>query len=263
VPAGSGQVGGVLLYRLHCPADLALSCAKPLDAVADSGHRIFAASAAGSGPVKSVRVLESMSPGANSFARGSTPSLSVAITTQGKLRNAASAGDARVTLQVAGHGTLDCGPGTFDAEVLDGCPSITAGDSRPTDAAATSGELTEGLNHRILGAPSPSTCTAVNHWSAFPGLPKGDPRIVELPVAPFGALGAGTTSVPISGFSAFYITGWGGSANPCQSGTDDPAADGEIVGHFIKYIDTLNDGGTGDVPCDFDAFGRCVAVLTG
>jgi hypothetical protein len=51
---------------------------------------------------------------------------------------------------------------------------------------------------------------------------------------------------------------------PCQGNGDDPVPNndaGLIVGHFIKYVDTLGDGG-GTEFCDFDALGTCVAVLT-
>jgi hypothetical protein len=37
---------------------------------------------------------------------------------------------------------------------------------------------------------------------------------------------------------------------------------GYIVGHFIKYIQTLNPGSGGSAACDINAFGTCIAVLT-
>ena len=94
----------------------------------------------------------------------------------------------------------------------------------------------------------------------------GDPRIVQLFLTPFGSFnGSGNGSVPVIGFATFYVTGWAGSgggfSNPCQGSGDDPAPDGYIVGHFIKYIDTLNPG-TGSTPCDPNALGSCVAVMT-
>jgi hypothetical protein len=36
---------------------------------------------------------------------------------------------------------------------------------------------------------------------------------------------------------------------------------GYIVGHFIKYIQTLNTGG-GTTSCDVNALGACVAAMT-
>jgi hypothetical protein len=75
--------------------------------------------------------------------------------------------------------------------------------------------------------------------------------------------------VPVSDFATFYVTGWtsqgSGFANPCQGNGDDPVPGndaGYIVGHFIKYIDVLNEGGGGSQLCDLSSFGMCVAVLT-
>jgi len=64
-------------------------------------------------------------------------------------------------------------------------------------------------------------------------------------------------------------SGWsrngGGQGDPCTAapGPDPVPAKtgGWIVGHFIKYVDTIGGGTTGDT-CDFSSFGSCVAVLT-
>ncbi len=139
-------------------------------------------------------------------------------------------------------------------------------------------KVPEGLNNRILCIPTPGNCpssgkpdacTAPNHWDDFPDLDPGDPRIVEVFLAPFGSFqGSGNENVPITGFAHFYVTGWTGQgqgfSNPCQGNGDDPVPDddsGVIVGHFIKYIDKLGAGG-GTAPCDFNGFGACVAQLT-
>jgi hypothetical protein len=72
----------------------------------------------------------------------------------------------------------------------------------------------------------------------------------------------------VTDFATFYVTGWTGQGqgfnNPCQGNGDDPVPNndaGYIVGHFIKYIQTLNTGG-GTTACDLGAFGSCVAVMT-
>jgi hypothetical protein len=97
-----------------------------------------------------------------------------------------------------------------------------------------------------------------------------DPRLVSVFVTLFGALsGSGQNVVPISGFATFYVTGFskngGGQGDPCGGPpAPDPVPNktgGYIVGHFIKYVDTLGGSGTGQA-CDFNAFGSCVAVLT-
>ena len=63
----------------------------------------------------------------------------------------------------------------------------------------------------------------------------------------------------MTNFATFYVTGW--FSSPCSN--DDPVPDrGYIVGHFIKYIFRLNEGGGSGELCDFNAFGSCIAVLT-
>jgi hypothetical protein len=52
---------------------------------------------------------------------------------------------------------------------------------------------------------------------------------------------------------------------PCQGNGDDPVPndeEGVIVGHFIKYVQTLNQGGGSGDLCDLTGLGTCVAVLT-
>jgi hypothetical protein len=115
----------------------------------------------------------------------------------------------------------------------------------------------QGMRGRINGGAS---CTSPNNWSSFPNLPVDDPRIVPVFVTPFGTFtGSGNEVVPVTNFATFYVTGW--FSSPCSG--DDPVPDkGYIVGHFIKYIFTLNNGGGSEELCDFTAFGSCIAVLT-
>jgi hypothetical protein len=130
-------------------------------------------------------------------------------------------------------------------------------------------QVPAGMNMRILGADKPASCTAPNHWSNFPNLNPGDPRLIQVFLTPFGSFsGNGSTTVPVLDFAAFYVTGWTGQgqgfSNPCQGNGDDPVPNndaGYIVGHFVKYIQTLNTG-TGSTPCDLNAFGSCIALLT-
>jgi hypothetical protein len=125
------------------------------------------------------------------------------------------------------------------------------------------------MNLRVLGNEKATTCTAPNHWSQFPNLPAGDPRFLEVFLTPFGSFsGSGSTTVPVTDFAAFYITGWTASgqgfSNPCQGQGDDPVPNndpGYIVGHFVKYIANVSTG-TGTTACDLSAFGSCVGVLT-
>jgi hypothetical protein len=87
-------------------------------------------------------------------------------------------------------------------------------------------------------------------------------------LTPYGAFaGQGDTSVPVTNFATFYVTGWignGGFNNPCTGNGDEVTGAGEpgfIYGRFIKYIQTLPSGG-GTEKCDFESFGACTAVLT-
>ena len=131
-------------------------------------------------------------------------------------------------------------------------------------------QVPRGLNLRILGDEKPATCTAPNNWSQFPNIPPGDPRVLNVFITPFGSFsGSGSGVVPVTKLGTFYVTGWtasgGGFRNPCEGNGDDPVPGGDagnIVGHFIKYIFGLNDGGGSGETCDFDSFGSCIAVLT-
>jgi hypothetical protein len=90
---------------------------------------------------------------------------------------------------------------------------------------------------------------------------------VQIFVTPFGSFdGQGNTTVPVTRFAAFYITGWTGQGsgfnNPCQGNGDDPAPDAAtIVGHFIQYVDTASNG-TGGGTCDPNAVDTCILVMT-
>ena len=145
-------------------------------------------------------------------------------------------------------------------------------------------EIAQGLNQRIFGTDRPGSCppayddTAApgqfghNNWHMYssPGLPEGDPRVVNVVLAPFGAFsGSGNDeTIPITGFATFYVTGYTGQGsgfdNPCEGNGDDPVPGGDsglIVGHFINYIDKVNSGAS-DLPCDGVSLTPCVAVLT-
>ena len=98
-------------------------------------------------------------------------------------------------------------------------------------------------------------------WSSFPDFDKDDPRIVPVFLTPFGTFqSTGQENVPVTGFAVFYVTGWDGSRLTCP--TDDPAPSKSIVGHYIKYVQAINDGSAGEELCDIEELGSCVAVLT-
>jgi Flp pilus assembly protein TadG len=193
---------------------------------------------------------------------------------------------------------LDCDPNIdlFEDEIVLGCspfykpnegtacPSPNmSGVPQPWECVANQtgqyvNKIPKGLNERILCPPGdaptpacanprkPTTCTHPNNWSMFDtGLPPNDPRIVQLFVTAYGAFsGSGSYTVPITRFATFYVTGWGGSGggfpNPCQGNGDDPATQGTITGHFIKYVDTLMQS-SGTEICNLADTAPCAPVL--
>jgi Flp pilus assembly protein TadG len=264
-------------------------------------QRSFGASDSRSGPIKLAQVFENDLFGANSFESCSsvqtscTHDLVVKIGVAGSLKDAQSVNDPVVSLRVVGgsqNQSLDCDPSIsqFKDELATGCtPAYTKTQGAPCPSSVSAlwaspqpwscvalqtgtavNQVPAGLNKRILGNEKPTSCSNPNHWSDFPNLSAGDPRIVHVFLTPYGSFsGNGSDTVPVSDFATFYVTGWtsqgSGFANPCQGNGDDPVPGndaGYIVGHFIKYIDVLNDGGGGSQLCDLSSFGMCVAILT-
>jgi hypothetical protein len=263
-------------------------------------QRAFSASEVRSGPIKVAQLYEDGVQWANAVERCSavqtscTHRMVVRIGLQGSLQNATGVGDPIVSLRIVGgsqNQSLDCDPALpkLKDELAAGCAPPyrkNTGTACPATAGAlwstaqpwpcvalqtgsATNQVPAGMNQRILGSETASTCTAPNHWSDYPNLDPTDPRIIQVLLTPFGSFsGSGSTTVPVSDFATFYVTGWTGQGqgfnNPCQGNGDDPVPNndaGYIVGHFIKYIDTLNPGG-GTTPCDLAAFGTCVAVMT-
>jgi len=246
-------------------------------------QRTFSASMARSGPVEVAQIWEGGVGGANSFETGTTHDLVVRIGIQGNLEVAQSVSDPVVLLRVTGsqNQSVDCDPDlpNLRDEIRYGCaPEYAINDAvscpytthpalwaspRPWNCVAIQtggavGQVEQGLRDRILGGAS--SCTSPNNWSSFPNIPPDDPRIVPIFITPFGTFtGTGNEVVPVTNFATFYVTGW--FSSPCSG--DDPVPDkGYIVGHFIKYIYKLNNGGGSGDLCDFSAFGSCIAVLT-
>ena len=170
-----------------------------------------------------------------------------------------------------------CGP-SYTVNTGTPCPSTASilwSSAEPWNCVAlqtgsATNQVPRGLNLRILGDEKPDVCTSPNNWSQFPNIPAGDPRVLNVFITPFGSFGgSGSGVVPVTKLGTFYVTGWtasgSGFKNPCEGNGDDPVPGGDagnIVGHFIKYIFGLNDGGGGTETCDFDSFGSCIAVLT-
>jgi Flp pilus assembly protein TadG len=263
-------------------------------------QRAYSATTAGSGPIKVAQVWGDGVQWMNSIERCSavqtscTHSMVVRIGVTGNLQNASSVTDPIVALRVVGgsqNQSLDCDPNVsrLADELANGCaptygrnmgtacpssPSALWGTAQPwrcvaVQTGSATNQVPAGMNQRVLGSDKPAACTSPNHWSNFPDLDPADPRLIQVFLTPFGSFGGnGSTTVPVTDFATFYVTGWTGSgqgfANPCQGNGDDPVPNndsGYIVGHFVKYIQSLNPG-TGSEPCDMDAFGSCIVELT-
>ncbi len=161
----------------------------------------------------------------------------------------------------------NCTPGAnYKQKLGKGCTgayAVNPGTTCATSPAATcvnfeagtkANDIAAGFDERLEPTGS---CTNTNHWSLFPNLPKGDPRIVTVIII------ASAGSEPIKGFGTFYVTGWGsqgtGFTDPCNGHGDDPAAEQTMVGYFIKYLNTTGPGG-GTEPCK--SIETCEPVLT-
>jgi hypothetical protein len=101
-----------------------------------------------------------------------------------------------------------------------------------------------------------------NAGTMFPNFEPTDPRLVTLFITPFGSFqGSGNAIFPISGFGAFYITGWsvtGGDQDPCPG--NDVAPEKFLMGHFIK--DVLISGATpSQNKCNPASLTPCVVAL--
>jgi hypothetical protein len=268
--------------------------------LADGQHRAFSGSDQRNGPVRLAQVTEGGSPGANSLERCSqiqtscTHNLVVKVGIEAPLQEIAQDRFAPpVGIRVARktdsthENSFDCDPSepSFKVELEKGCSrkyQLNQGTACPSTSAALwsnaepwtcvardgngnkLGNVPKAMNARINGSDN-AGCVNQNHWNDYPALSRSDPRIVPLFLSPFGSLsGGGTSPVPVSGFATFYVTNWrGGSQNstdPC--GGPDAAPEGGIVGHFIRYVQTTNDGSAGSTRCDPNQLNNCVAVLT-
>jgi hypothetical protein len=248
-----------------------------------------------SGPINFALLAEDnaglLTPYADSLSTTGNPhNLVTEIGIVQSLKNAQTASDPITVLRVVGsqNQSVDCDPAVPNLrdEITNGCkPQYSINTSQACPSTATTlwgspqpwncvaiqtggsvGQVTQGFDVRILNG---GTCAQhANNWASFPNLAASDTRITSLFLTPFGTFsGNGNDVVPVENFAYFYVTGWGrnGGGQTCPGddkmpgGSNIPA--GYVVGHFIKYVQTLNTGGSGTV-CDPIGFGSCVAVLT-
>jgi hypothetical protein len=227
-----------------------------------------------SGPVETMDVSEG---GTRIYsATGGSHTFSVTVGIKGSLDLSTSAQTVALRLTGGSRTTaIDCdatGANAWRDAIVGGCktpyqlnpsgicpdpaPPSGPADCVPVEPGKMANSAAAALNDRFASCPP-------NNWPGPLDL-AGDPRVVKLIVTDFSALdGSGKTSVPVINFAAFYITGWDGATCANNQAWPFPGSSnkGDIWGHFIKYVDSLNTGPTGD-PCDFSSFGPCVAVLT-
>jgi Flp pilus assembly protein TadG len=265
----------------------------------DSVQRTFSASDTRSGPIQLLQIGDlSSTSGVNDVQRCSSahPSCTTNFVIRVGIGGALALSkptDPPTVLRITGGSqtqAIDCDPSvsTLKDQIAAGCAPRYArntGQACPdhsqsaTQAAGASwacvwtktgqspSQVSAGMNHRILGNEKAKVCTAPNHW---PNYGPSDPRIIPVFVVPYGSFqGSGNQAFPIQDFAFFYITGWTGQGNgfdnPCQGQGDDPVPGndaGAIVGHFIKYVEPVNNGGDSGTPCDLSSLSGCVAVMT-
>jgi hypothetical protein len=260
-------------------------------------QRSYSAGAA-SDPVEYISVSE-IGPQSNSLTIGSH-TLSVTIGVLASIQaNSTDPAAPAIALKVLGSQTqaIDCDPTkpNLRTELAQGCtpeysinhgtpcqsysyygslPQTAPWDCTITQTGGAVGQVYQGMLDRTQGGSA--TCVNPINWKDVNGdglvtipedIPAGDPRIIPVFVTPFGSFnGSGNGVIPITNFATFYVTGFskngGGQGDPCPGADPVPTKSGGwIVGHFIKYVDTINTGG-GGAACDFTSFGTCVAVLT-
>jgi hypothetical protein len=276
-------------------------------------QRPFSGSDASTGAIRIAKIYESGLPlsehslkqcNAGDDPAVCTHNLTVELGLVSGFEEATSVDSPVVALRVIGgsqNQSLDCDPwvDTMRDELIEGCrPTYALNQGtpcpnsvptlwespQPWDCVALktggrTGQVTAGMNGRILDNVKPTSCTNPSHWRDYWGVGEDgtpvftpdptDPRITNLFMTPYGSFeGSGRTTVPITNFATFYVTGWTGQPgfpNPCQgNGIDEIIGDGDpawIYGRFIKYVETLS-GASGSTPCDFADFGSCTAVLT-
>jgi hypothetical protein len=253
-------------------------------------HKAFLGQVGGAArDADSFRICEAGNTGA-----ACTPGLVVTLYLAGSLQDARSVSDPVYTMRFTGTGSQNQSVAceavnkgaNYAAALASGCVGTWGVNQRlecpdttnPLDCVAPAtgnkeNQVAKGMNQRILGAEKPTLCTSPNHWKEFtftngiPSVSASDPRVVTVFVTPYGSFGGSGSSseFPIALFASFYVTGWqdngNGFNNPCQGNGDDTAQPGTIVGHFIKYIDTISNE-TGESKCTLESLGKCIAVLT-
>jgi hypothetical protein len=236
-------------------------------------QRVYSGWDDGSGPVKALSLTSSSSAVSAPYALAAgTYTIGINVGLEGSLNltNQTTTTMLRLTGGSRTSAVACDGPGAaeFRNSIINGCqtpyqlnvpdvcpdPSPPPGpaDCVPTKTGTTAGPTLQGLDARFASCPA-------NNWPNYDV--ETDPRVVKLMITDFSALGgSGTTTVPVTNFAAFYITGWTDSTCGNNEAPPGDVKKGAIWGHFIKYVaPDPNSGGT-DV-CDPLALTPCIPVL--
>lgn len=234
------------------------------------------------------------SEGADSYEMCATCTHKLAVTVDvaGSIGNAAGFSDPPRQLRFEGEQGVRAGcPPTegpsgskYEEHLSTGCPgSYTINTSDPGCTVNTSpydclkigltgkdtGPTKHGVDKRIEEAPPVGThFYCPNNWQnnnngGVPIIPSDDSRLIQVFIMPYGSVDEegrsllGNEEIPIQDFATFYVTGFPGD----KCGGDPNTGNAEIVGHFVKYINTANKDEGGE-KCVTNSLGECVAVLT-
>jgi hypothetical protein len=298
LPAQSGPLSVSLDWAQHAGSVGGTTCnnGNRCSGTFSNVQRIFSAQRARSGPIKVITISEpgSTATGSPLALAPGTHNLKVTIgTLYFAIADIADRStDETYGLRVASDSgsenqAFDCDAGVqFRLEIRNGCeteygpnpdhPGCPVGRPDPTpldcmnvETGDRIGQLEGGLDDRFGTGGSCSP----NNW---PAVPDGDPRAIPLIITQFGAFrgsgGSPATRVPVRRFGYFYVTGW--SRSNCATNEPYPWSSvrnderGDIWGHFIHHVITINNGGAGGTTCVLDAnadpldLNPCIAVLT-
>jgi hypothetical protein len=277
-------------------------CTAVADKSLGTVQKAYLASTTRSGPIRDVQVTDYTTPPGTSLANSlqacatCTYPLIVTVSLPNGLDSALSGSTNQAvnlrTLSGPSNQTqlVDCpttGPQNAQDQVLNGClgqyaintngcPDVTTPPTtciQPKPGNVTS--LDTGLNQLMYGESNSNkvTCPVAgargyNNWGAT--IPPNDPRIVEVFIADYGQFAAngGSQTIPIRRFAAFYVTDWNSgqktSTNPCPPTVtaDKASTAGDVVGHFIKYVNPDNGGSGSSGACVPTSIDLCFAALT-
>ena len=258
-----------------------------------------------SGPIIGATVTEAGNQGRDimSIKRGETRKVNITVVVLG-FQNSTSIESPPVELSFGGpqaNAALECGGNAgkpeFEKALAEGCANVYATTSEPNPPIC--GHQPEGpavcakenpgngkLGHTLASGmekridEGENRCVNPNHWvkpnNVSEVVSANDPRLIDLIITDYGALGNGTNGVPVRAFARFYVTGWAG--DPCSEKNlgkkapkdpgslaytydEEPEEEGVLVGHFVKYVNN-SPYATGAGECHETTFGDCVAVLT-